>query len=127
MYLALLSFAFAQADSLGSETKTIPTSSTEIETLSLTFLRMSGPLSDLSLSPEALNYSSTFLTSDHFVAPFFLNSSPNILSPLQIRKKDSFSFVKQVLTYASTGAALYLAGAHLKKHWNRYKEDFGLK
>lgn len=125
MYLALLSVTFAQADSLANEIPTTTTSSTEIETLSLTFLRMSDPLSDLSLSPEALNYSRTFLTPGHFAAPFSFYDKPNYLAPLQIRKKDPLGLVRQVLTYASFGAAAYVAGAHLKKHWKRYKEDFG--
>jgi len=99
----------------------------EFKPMSLTYLKMSSPLSNFSLNSNALYYSQSFVLPSQFNAPNNLPVVADFLSPLRPRINSTKQTVKNFLHYVGTAAAIGVAAFHVNKYWKEYKRDLGLK
>lgn len=121
------SFCFAQTDTSGTQEKSEKLNlSKSVKTESLWLLKITNDINSMKFSEYAFLYSKSL---GHLDGSENKGFSPNeyMLNPLRYQLQNKPSLLTQVLTVATYGAAAYMAGAHLVKYWEKYKEDLGLK
>lgn len=130
----VVSSTYAQSDTLTSKIDTTKKNEvnsnsvnqdSEFKPMSLTYLKLSNPLNSLTLNPNALYYSQTFVLPGQFNAPNNLPNISDFLKPLRPRIDPTKQTVQTILKYAATAAAFGVAAVHVKKYWKEYKRDLG--
>lgn len=138
IFVLLLIISFTPAQNIQSTSKTdtinvreknsdLSKFTDEFKPMSLTYLKMSSPLSNFSLNSNALYYSQSLVLPSQFNVPNNLPVVADFLSPLRPRINPSEQTVKTILHYVGTAAAIGVAAFHVNKYWKEYKRDLGVK
>ena len=135
LLITFVSLTMAQNDTLTSTIDTLKSNEVnlnnkkaakEFKPLSLTYLKMSTPLSDLNLNSDALFYSQNLVQPNLFNSPFNNQKVEDFLKYLRPRRIGSEKrIMNKILNTAMTAAAVGVMAVHVHKYWNKYKEDFG--